>query len=370
MLNRIYIYRYNWLYSRLLTVDTVNTIYSSQEQSFKNDTIPYYISTIRSANQKTMPNISKISRNLCVLSVTIIGATCSSDFHNNNNNNINSPYLYSEIQSLDFDIYDDESNNENEILNLNSDSDKLRNPLNENNYDDDNESYFSSNVGIEYFDDSDNDSASSSAMTSTTTSIVASTISYDGDYFVSSQAMVCNGGGSGDMNMNMNMDFSEFFDEYDDDEEASDENDDDNDDDSDDDNDGHSSMLSNNSLRRSTTNRGKKAARCYASGGDGDSSSRSDTQKQHQSYGEFRFQTLLRQKDQLQQQQRQRNNYQLQNTQQHRHQFHYSFLPPKQRVGTTTFAFLRDSVSAVAAQMIEQRLHPKKLVIERKVILN
>ena len=147
-------------------------------------------------------------------------------------NNINSPYLYSEIQSLDFDIYDDESNNENEIPNLNSDSDQLRNPLNENNnYDDDHESNFSSNVGIEYFDDSENDSASSSAMTSTTTttSIVASTISYDGDYFVSSQAMVCNGGGSGDMNMNMNMDFSEFFDEYDDDEEASDGNDDDND---------------------------------------------------------------------------------------------------------------------------------------------
>ncbi|OEU13290.1 hypothetical protein FRACYDRAFT_241627 [Fragilariopsis cylindrus CCMP1102] len=196
-----------------------------------------------------MPNISKISRNLCVLSVTIIGATCSSDFHNNNNNNINSPYLYSEIQSLDFDIYEDESNNENKIPNVNSDSDQLRNPLNENNnYDDDNESNFSSNVGIEYFDDSENDSAPSSAMTSTTTttSIVASTISYDGDYFVSSQAMVCNGGGSGDMDMNMNMDF----------------------------------------------------------------------------------------------------------------------------IGTTKFAFLRNSVSAVAAQMIEQRLHPRKLVIERKMILN
>lgn len=88
-------------------------------------------------------------------------------------------------------------------------------------------------------------------------SIVASSGLYDGDCYVSSEAMMCHGGG-GDSTFDRFINYDDLF--QDDDGEPTDEDDDD-------DNDDHSSMLSTALLIRSksTTRRGK--TRCHACSG-------------------------------------------------------------------------------------------------------
>jgi len=83
-------------------------------------------------------------------------------------------------------------------------------------------------------------------------SIVASSLLYDGNCYVSSQSMMCNEGAGAAYNL-----YDMFFGK--DEEESEDDEDDD-----DDDNDGHSSMLSNACLRRSRSLTRMKKARCYA----------------------------------------------------------------------------------------------------------
>lgn len=129
----------------------------------------------------------------------------------------NSPYYYSEINSLEYSDYDESNTNA---------------------VDDDDNERMSSHTDCEDLSDS--------------ASVVESSLVYDGGCFVSAQAMMCNGGDStadaATMLMNSLLDFDSDLEE----EEV------DSDDEDDDEDDGHSSMLSNASLSRS---------RAVASGG-------------------------------------------------------------------------------------------------------
>jgi hypothetical protein len=124
--------------------------------------------------------------------LSVVGA--SSDFSGSPNA---SPYYYSEISSVDY--------------NHHAENDDMQLP---------------------YTTEADDFSDSAP-------SVVASSLLYEGGCFVSSQAMMCNGGESA----SIKMETLELFDSEDDDE----------DDEDDDEDDGHSSMLSNASLRRSLT---------------------------------------------------------------------------------------------------------------------
>eukprot|EP00539_Tryblionella_compressa_P002219 CAMPEP_0178744890 /NCGR_PEP_ID=MMETSP0744-20121128/7011_1 /TAXON_ID=913974 /ORGANISM="Nitzschia punctata, Strain CCMP561" /LENGTH=564 /DNA_ID=CAMNT_0020398053 /DNA_START=13 /DNA_END=1707 /DNA_ORIENTATION=+ len=210
-------------------------------------------------------------RSVCALTAAVGLVAASSDF-NNHNHNVNfspdyqSPYLYSEIRSVELS-----SDDENDVPYLpNQDQ---------------------STEETEFSEDVSSDEASSS-------SLVSSSLLYDGGCYVSSQAIMCNGGGgiSGPENSNLcpptptssattadllsdvseavlqHLLDDELFNELlEDDDQDDEENDDDDDDD------GHSSMLSNASLKRSKSGR---RTPCYA-GGSARSSS-STTYNDHQ----------------------------------------------------------------------------------------
>lgn len=215
-----------------------------------------------------MKNISS-SRSVicCVVSLAIGSAFASSDFNNHNHNhNDASTYLYSEIQSLDFDIIYDESDADGTYC---STDETRRNPL-ENQI-----SQYQRQAPYEFMP-SPCDFSPSQLDTdgfedqSASASIVSSSVLYDGECYVSSEAMMCHGGGGDDNMMEGLADYMDFFE----DEEPTDEDDDD------DDNDGHSSMLSTASLRRSkSTSRRHEARRHVGSSG---TSTRSD--KKHTTY--------------------------------------------------------------------------------------
>jgi Mitochondrial carrier protein len=177
--------------------------------------------------------------------IVVVGGT--SDFNNRNNNhsptnwNYPPPYVYHEIRSAD------ENNNEE------SDAEPFQDSW-----------QFSA---ADASDDVPSDDAAS---------VVSSSLLYDGGCYVSSQAIMCQGGGGGDVAATSSTSnsaaadailqhildddiYSEFLEAEEEDKEDDDE--DEQDDDGDDD--GHSSMLSNASLKRSKTLR---KARCYAGG--------------------------------------------------------------------------------------------------------
>lgn len=175
---------------------------------------------------------------LGLFSLTIIGVDASNNF-NHNDGARNSPYLYSEIQSLGFDvIYDDDEVTSSTSL----DNEQSQNHM-QAAYD------YGYDISVSEFDTDDYEEPGREP------SIVASSVLYDGECYVSSEAMMCNGGG-GD-NMIDRFIYDDLFDE--DDEEVSD------DDEDDDDNDGHSSMLSTASLRSKSTTR-RERTRCHAGG--------------------------------------------------------------------------------------------------------
>mmetsp|Transcript_4445 Transcript_4445/g.10713 ORF Transcript_4445/g.10713 Transcript_4445/m.10713 type:complete len:256 (-) Transcript_4445:1938-2705(-) len=174
---------------------------------------------------------------LGLFSLTIIGVDASNNF-NHNDGARNSPYLYSEIQSLGFDvIYDDDELTSSTSL----DNEQSKNHM-QTAYD------YGYDISVSEFDTDDYEEPGREP------SIVGSSVLYDGECYVSSEAMMCNGGG-GD-NMIDRFIYDDLFDE--DDEEVSD-------DDDDDDNDGHSSMLSTASLRSKSTTR-RERTRCHAGG--------------------------------------------------------------------------------------------------------
>ena len=234
--------------------------------------------------KETAPFVLGLKKSLCsVLSVTIIGAVgATSDFNNHNHHDASqrSPYLYSEIQSVDFDIVYNDADGEHDSSGAIADETR-RNPLLDNTQRQTQDPYYGNTyeytsspasfdfsvsdvdneVTTEYFEDSHSPSSSAS--------VVASSVLYDGDCNVSVEAMMCHGGGFLDHMMDSSrfMDYDGLF-EYDDD--MTD------DDDDDDDNDGHSSMLSNASLRRSRSDK----SRCYAGSTGSGSGTKSNT-KQH-----------------------------------------------------------------------------------------
>jgi len=208
----------------------------------------------------TVPYASRFRKSLCsVLSVTMLGAACAtSDFNNHHDASQRSPFLYSEIQSIDFDIICDDVGDSSSAL---SDGyGTRRNPLDNRKLEDNGQAPYESSfdfsfsdVDTEFYEDP-----------SSSPSIVESSVLYDGECNVSVEAMMCHGGGLDNM-MDKFMDYDELFDYEDEDVTDDDEDNDDND------NDGHSSMLSNASLRRSKSTRREKT-RCYA----GSTSSKSD----------------------------------------------------------------------------------------------
>eukprot|EP00532_Pseudo-nitzschia_australis_P017251 CAMPEP_0168262424 /NCGR_PEP_ID=MMETSP0141_2-20121125/9703_1 /TAXON_ID=44445 /ORGANISM="Pseudo-nitzschia australis, Strain 10249 10 AB" /LENGTH=309 /DNA_ID=CAMNT_0008200835 /DNA_START=41 /DNA_END=970 /DNA_ORIENTATION=- len=235
--------------------------------------------------RETVPFVLGLRKSLrSVLSVTIIGAVgATSDFNNHHDASQRSPYLYSEIQSVDFDIIYNDADGEHDSSVADG---TRRNPLLDNTQQWETQTqdqrqtqdlYYgntyeytppaSFDFSVSDFDheattEHCEDSASSSA------SVVASSVLFDGDCNVSVEAMMCHGGGFLDHMMDSSrvMDYDGLF-EYDDD--MTD------DDDDDDDNDGHSSMLSNASLRRSRTEK----SRCYAGGAASGSSTKSNTKR-------------------------------------------------------------------------------------------
>ena len=289
---------------------------------------------------ETVPCVSIFRRSLCcVLSVTIgvVGAT--SDFHNNNNNHDNaqhSPYLYSEIQSLDFHDYDVDTSSSTPVA-----DETTRNPLDNRQRQNQQASYTSSPFDFDLSSVSDVDTESFDDPAASA-SIVASSVLYDGDCYVSSEAMMCHGGG-GDM-------MDRFINNYDglfeDDEEASDEDDDD-----DDDNDGHSSMLSNASLQRSKSVTRGDNAQCYASG-------RKRSALSNTEHTTYTNKVVKLDNNMLQLHHRQRNNiHQQQDIQQQpQQQLHHTFLFQQR---PETVAFLRDrvrtSATATTSKPTEQR---------------
>eukprot|EP00536_Pseudo-nitzschia_multiseries_P008431 jgi/Psemu1/305715/fgenesh1_kg.214_\ len=172
---------------------------------------------------------------------------------------LRSPFLYGEIQSVEFDIVYDDRDHDHDHGDSSStvSGETRRNPLDhrESQQDRGQTPYdspssfdfsFSEDVDTECYEDP-----------SSSPSIVASSVLYDGDCNVSVEAMMCHGGGLDNM-MDKFIDYDELFD-YEDEDGTDDDEDDD-------DNDGHSSMLSNASLRRSKSTRREKTRR-YASSG-------------------------------------------------------------------------------------------------------
>lgn len=189
---------------------------------------------------------------LCAfLSLTIIGVGASNNF-NYNDGARNSPYLYSEIQSSDFAIiYDDDETASSSNPNI----DQARSSLDKEQLENHMQSPFEYSsphydICLSEFEADDSEELEGSP------SIVASSVLYDGDCYVSSEAMMCNGGGVDSLIDRFIYD--DLFEDYD--EEPSDDEDDD------DDNDGHSSMLSTASLRRSRSTNRRERTRCHAGG--------------------------------------------------------------------------------------------------------
>lgn len=189
---------------------------------------------------------------LCgLLSFTIITGVGASNNFNYNDGPRNSPYHYSEIQSVDFGfIYDDAetgstSNPTVDQLPHNSLDKEQPESRMQSPYDHSPNSY---DISLSEFETDDFEDQSG------TPSVIASSVLYDGECYVSSEAMMCNGGG-GEIN---SFTYNDLFDDFD--EEPSDDEDDD------DDNDGHSSMLSTASLRRSKSMTRRERTRCHASG--------------------------------------------------------------------------------------------------------
>jgi len=242
----------------------------------------------------------------CILLLTTVGIGAASNF-NSDDTARNSPYLYSEIQSLDFDIiYEDgdTTSSSNPII-----DETRRNPLDNRKSQDHQQTPYeyrssSYDLSLSEFDTDDFEDQGASP------SIVASSVLYDGDCYVSSEAMMCHGGG-GDNMMDGFINYDDLFE--DDDGEPTDEDDDD------DDNDGHSSMLSTASLLRSKSTTRRKKTGCHASS-EGKSS---DTQETTYMNKLVRFNNVLQlQSCRIQQQDRQQR--------------------------TESFAFLREHVFAVA----------------------
>ncbi len=198
---------------------------------------------------------------LAMFSMAIIGVGASNNF-NHNDGARNSPYLYSEIQSLGFDvIYDDDevtsssSENINPMRTTSLDYEQSQSQM-QSPYD------YGYDISMSEFDSDDLEEQGRSP------SIVASSVLYDGECYVSSEAMMCNGGGAD--NMIDRFIYDDLFEE--DEDEMSDDNDDD-----DDDNDGHSSMLSTASLRRSKSTTRRKRTRSHVGGATTTSSKQQST---------------------------------------------------------------------------------------------
>jgi hypothetical protein len=254
----------------------------------------------------------------CILSLATIGVGATSNF-NNDNAARDSPYLYSEIQSLDFDIiYEDGDTASSSSPGI---DETRRNPIDNGksqNHQQASYEYRSSPYDFSLSEVDTDDFEDQGASPS----IVASSVLYDGECYVSSEAMMCHGGG-GDNNMIDS--FVNYDDLFDDDDGPTDEDDDD-------DNDGHSSMLSNTSLLRSKSTTRRKNTRCHA----GSKSTSSSTHRSTYTNKVIRLNNVLqlqscfvRQQDRRQQQQ------------QLNHKFLY-----QQR--TETFAFVRKGVFAIA----------------------
>ncbi|KAG7364565.1 mitochondrial carrier protein [Nitzschia inconspicua] len=186
---------------------------------------------------------SRRSRTITIVAaaavVTIGKAT--SDFHNNDHPSnwhySSSPYLYNEIRTVDLS-----SDDENDVQYDSSYHSQVTRTLPQHPQD----SWQFSAAGESDWTEDD-----SSA------SVVASSLLYDGGCYVSSQAIMCQGGGGDLANSNSpvaNAILQHFLDEdvYSEDDEEDDDGDDD----------GHSSMLSNGSLKRTKTTLRK--ARCFA----------------------------------------------------------------------------------------------------------
>lgn len=185
-----------------------------------------------------------------VLSLTIITAVAASNNFNYNDGARNSPYHYSEIQSVDFDfVYDDAETGSSSTPNTNQprhtslDKEQAESRM-QSPYDYSPNSY---DISVSEFESDDFEDQAGSP------SVIASSVIYDGECYVSSEAMMCNGGG-GEID---SFTYNDLFEDY---EEPSDDEDDD------DDNDGHSSMLSTASLRRSKSMARRERTRCHASG--------------------------------------------------------------------------------------------------------
>jgi hypothetical protein len=265
----------------------------------------------------------------CILSLATIGVGATSNF-NNDNAERDSPYLYSEIQSLDFDIiYDDGDTAPSSSPDI---DETRRNPIDtgkSQNHEQASYEYRSSPYDFSLSEVDTDDFEDQGASPS----IVASSVLYDGECYVSSEAMMCHGGG-GDNNI---MDsFVNYDDLFDDEDGPTDEDDDD-----DDDNDGHSSMLSNTSLLRSKSTTRRKKTRCHA-GSSRSTSTSSSTH--HSSYTNkvIRLNNVLQLQSCLVRQQDRRRQQQ----QQLSHEFLY-----RQRTGN--FAFVRKGVFAIARSASE-----------------
>jgi len=182
----------------------------------------------------------------CMLALTTIRVHASSNFNNGGPSN-NSPYLYSEIQSLDFDITHEASDDVPSDSPISDES--RRNPLSTEASNDHQRTQYECRFST--YDSSSGGDTEDFEEKEVSPTIVASSLLYDDECIVSSEAMMCNGGG-GDNIMDQFVRFDDFF--ADDEIETSDEDDDD-------DNDGHSSMLSNASILRSKSIRRKRIRR-------------------------------------------------------------------------------------------------------------
>lgn len=212
-----------------------------------------------------------------ILSLTTTGVGAASNF-NNGDASRNAPYLYSEIQPVDIDvIYQDEDTSPS--------SDPTRDEKSQSHEQSSYEYRFPhyesqlSEIESDSFDEH-----------GSSPSIVESAVLYDGDCYVSSEAMMCHGGGFDSMIDS----FANFDAHYEvDDSEPTDEDDDD------DDNDGHSSMLSTASLRRSQSTTRREQTRCHA----GSRSTRSNKYPSTYTDKVVRLNNVLRLQSQLIQQQ-------------------------------------------------------------------
>lgn len=223
---------------------------------------------------------------LCIVLLIAVGVGATSNF-NNDNTGRNSPYVYSEIQSLDFDVMYEDADATSSYNDF---------PLSE--------------VDSDDFEDR-----------GASPSIVSSSVLYDGECYVSSEAMMCNGGG-GDNMFDRILNYDDLLE--DDDGEPTD-------DDDDDDNDGHSSMLSTASLLRSKSTTRREQRRCYA----GSTSTSSKTQHNTHVNKAVRLNNALQLYScSLQQHDRRR-----------QQQLKYNFMYQQR---TETIPFLRQGVFAVA----------------------